>query len=486
MQWNGDKGCGGYQPQKKSVEKIHKLRIKTNISIKADLEELTTRVTALKSVLKAAQDLLNRWKYISNLFKVYERDLLKAIPDNDTAENSQETPQSSQRDKNTGEVSQAITNNISNNENVNLNQGPTIVGAPFVQQSRVPKRRRRNEEPEIPHSQNSNTSETTDSLFSDTDTPTNYGELLKKREYILTLNEFGNRFLSSTQKYYMNEDTLLEERLAISHILYQSECPQSLALSPLILPDKLYSEIRNWRRAISSDKVYILSPVNTNATLTDEDVFELDLHNMLMTTKKSIDRTRIKRGGKKSEIDFIVENVALLIKFIFDSNIVTQWEKASVVNNDNQEGCLVRTDFLIYDKYQELGCGEVKIGGTSTKLLEEDRARLGETMKRQLHHRIHHAKSPHEFSTFGIFIYGTNIELFRCYFTNEKEYHFTLLKTIILPTERTTYNSMEETLEFLISFKECIISTTQNLADCEAPYIYHDYLESLKPTISFI
>lgn len=53
---------------------------------------------------------------------------------------------------------------------------------------------------------------------------------------------------------------------------------------------------------------------------------------------------------------------------------------------------MVRTDFLLYDNIQELGCGEVKLNCTDERLYEEDRARLGESLKKQLHYRIRQAK----------------------------------------------------------------------------------------------
>jgi hypothetical protein len=108
---------------------------------------------------------------------------------------------------------------------------------------------------------------------------------------------------------------------------------------------------------------------------------------------------------------------------------------------------------LIYDTYQELGCGEVKVGNVCPKLLEEDRARLGESMKKQLHNRIFRAKNESEFKTFGLFIHNTTIEMYTCKFTNNKEFVFVLLKSITLPTLKTSYTTMEETSEIMMSFK---------------------------------
>lgn len=82
---------------------------------------------------------------------------------------------------------------------------------------------------------------------------------------------------------------------------------------------------------------------------------------------------------------------------------------------------MVRTDFLLYDSIQELGCGEVKLNCTDERLNEEDRARLGESLKKQLHYRIRRAKSTKEFYAFGIFVVDDIIELYCSSFSKEKE-----------------------------------------------------------------
>lgn len=137
-------------------------------------------------------------------------------------------------------------------------------------------------------------------------------------------------------------------------------------------------------------------------------------------------------------------------------------EKASTINTTS-EGCIIRTDFLLYNTYQELGCGEVKVGNVNDKMLEEDRDRLGEMLKKQLHDRIFHAKTKNEFKSFGFFIYNSTIEIYTCEFTINKEYAFVLLRSIILSTLKTTYTAMEETLETLMSFKVILRVVGHNL-----------------------
>ncbi|CEP09504.1 hypothetical protein [Parasitella parasitica] len=205
---------------------------------------------------------------------------------------------------------------------------------------------------------------------------------------------------------------------------------------------------------------------------------------MLLNIKQSIERPVINKQNK-SEIDFIVKNVAPFLDSIFNTKVYIEWEKASATNTTS-EGCNIRTDFLLYDTYQELGCGEVKVGNVCAKLLDEDRARLGEMLKKQLHDRIFHAKTQNEFKTFGFFIYNSTIEIYTCEFTNNKEYVFVLLRLITLPTLKTSYTAMEEALEIMMSFKEMIIASKHDERLSEVPYIYHNYISFLKPTVSMV
>lgn len=78
-------------------------------------------------------------------------------------------------------------------------------------------------------------------------------------------------------------------------------------------------------------------------------------------------------------------------------------EKSSIINRISK-GKTIAHNFLIYAKFQEIGCGEIKANHAEEKLQEEDRVRLGEHLKRQLHRRIKEAKSEREFHIFCIFI----------------------------------------------------------------------------------
>ncbi|KAI8085963.1 uncharacterized protein B0P05DRAFT_28991 [Gilbertella persicaria] len=190
---------------------------------------------------------------------------------------------------------------------------------------------------------------------------------------------------------------------------------------------------------------------------------------------------------EKSEIGFIVDNVSSLFKYLFPANdvLLCKWEKAST-SNKNNECKKIRTDFVIMANGLEVGCGEVKTANTSFYLLEEDRARMAETLKRQLHVRMMKSKKTKEFVSFGILFDGFKIELYTMTFEAEKTPPYQLYEAekLTLPSSPETYVHFEETIEHLISFKTSIISSMPEETDILEPYIYHDYIHLLKPTMA--
>lgn len=110
---------------------------------------------------------------------------------------------------------------------------------------------------------------------------------------------------------------------------------------------------------------------------------------------------------------------------------------------------------LITKNGQEIGCGEIKPPGTSESLVETDRARIAEIMKRQLHVRMMKSKDIKEHITFGIIFDGFNVELYSLTFNTIDcfPYKFNQLEKLKLPSSPELYNNMEETLEYLLGFK---------------------------------
>ncbi|KAL9543715.1 hypothetical protein PS6_009135 [Mucor atramentarius] len=304
----------------------------------------------------------------------------------------------------------------------------------------------------------------------------NYGELLKKQKYVLELNALGN-ITKEKVIYEMDCESSLDERLT---------CPAHLLLQPYTFSDNIYAEIRKWRRSRVSRGQYFPTAFTPSDPPTEEDILQRNLGSFLVYLTETMDRASLLSNHKQSEIDYIVQNVSILMKLIFNSTSTLNiaWEKPSITNKDTN-GKLLTHNFLIHTSHQEVGCGEINVNEASKKL-QEDRARLGERLKRQLHSRIRQAKSTREFFVFGVFISGPKMELYRSSFSKENGYDFVLLSNITLPTTDATYASLEESLEVLFSFKDSIINTTQNTSEYEQPYIYHEYSTLLKPTVSFI
>ncbi|KAI9028825.1 hypothetical protein CLU79DRAFT_514073 [Phycomyces nitens] len=189
---------------------------------------------------------------------------------------------------------------------------------------------------------------------------------------------------------------------------------------------------------------------------------------------------------KKSEIGFTIDNVSPLFKYLFPTNGVLsyKWEKSSMLPRGTASKG-IRMDFIILASGQEIGCGEIKPMGTTPQLINEDRARTVETLKRQIHGRILKSKNQKEFMTFGLIFNGFDIELYLMVFEIEgtEHYQFYKVDTLKLPSSPETYTSVEETVENLLIFKTLIMSSLAEEADILKPYIYHDYIHLFQPTL---
>ncbi|KAI9006742.1 hypothetical protein CLU79DRAFT_840686 [Phycomyces nitens] len=144
-----------------------------------------------------------------------------------------------------------------------------------------------------------------------------------------------------------------------------------------------------------------------------------------------------------------------------------------------------RPDFIIcaFDGL-EVGCGEIKAPNTNSNEVEEGRCRVPEHLKKQLHKRLQVALDEKELVTFGVFIFGEKIELSMMEF-KEGKYEYSVIKLLKLPTMSTTFERMDESLEFLLGFFDIIKSTVVEKNDLANTSLFSKYKELLKPTISF-
>lgn len=139
-------------------------------------------------------------------------------------------------------------------------------------------------------------------------------------------------------------------------------------------------------------------------------------------------------------------------------------------------------------------------------------ARTAEMLKRQLHGRTIKSKYEKEFVTFGIVFNGFDIEFYVMAFGVEgtPHYQFYQINTLKIPSSPTSYTNIEESIEIFLSFKvKCSIYTGQSNvwlilvifthhrwtsilsglaeeADVLKPFIYHNFIRPLQPTVAFI
>jgi hypothetical protein len=77
-------------------------------------------------------------------------------------------------------------------------------------------------------------------------------------------------------------------------------------------------------KSISSNDAYSPSPVTLEDTSDQDMTMKRDIFNVLLNIKKIIDRPSCGKA-KKSEIDFIVKNVAPFVDYIFNANVYIEW-----------------------------------------------------------------------------------------------------------------------------------------------------------------
>ncbi|KAL0088628.1 hypothetical protein J3Q64DRAFT_1340482 [Phycomyces blakesleeanus] len=238
--------------------------------------------------------------------------------------------------------------------------------------------------------------------------------------------------------------------------------------------------MKDWRMKVKKCQLYFPPAAATPK--------QLHLNTFLCTLTDTIVHEKSQQE-RKSEIGFTIDHVSPLLKYIFPAKGVLscKWERSSTLQAST--ACKkVRTDLILIANGQEVGCGEIKTPCPTSQLLEEDRSRIAETLKRQLHARIMKSKDVKEFFTFGIIFDGFNIELYMMIFDFQRTlpYQFYYVERVKLPTSFESYNNMEETIEYLLSFKNLILSSLAGEEDMHKPYAYHNFTRLFKPTIAFI
>ncbi|KAF7720683.1 hypothetical protein EC973_006536 [Apophysomyces ossiformis] len=295
----------------------------------------------------------------------------------------------------------------------------------------------------------------------------------------------------------------LPERLAVSSIEYVDEKNveemRALAAKAYFTPFKdlganIYSAIRQWRRDMNEDRLYLQpSPNNMDeamlySILTYTIGIEFFLRNLNAESSYRHILKHIHWNKTPAEMDFMARHVIALFQSLFSSrsSIQVEWNTLSFAHKMSNDTTNQRRSDMLFTSQDgiEIANGEVKPPETNGALLDVDRARIAELCKRQLHMRIKESKSEKEFVTYGILIAGQHIEV-TCMTFQNRNYKYGILKTLTLPTTKTTYTHMEESLEILSGWKDAMIESLGKRA-ADARYTFEDFEPFLKPTLAFL
>ena len=152
-------------------------------------------------------------------------------------------------------------------------------------------------------------------------------------------------------------------------------------------------------------------PPHTYTTLN-----QMVLDNVITSTYLLHGKPRIK--GKGSELSQVTLSVSTFLCPLFSAHdqVQVEFDNTSWISKQQDDNDIesLRPDIIFYYQQQEVvvevGCGEVKKPGVSQALLNEDKMRVLEVMKRLLYLRLYRAKKEYEAVTFGILAQGKVIE----------------------------------------------------------------------------
>jgi len=145
-------------------------------------------------------------------------------------------------------------------------------------------------------------------------------------------------------------------------------------------------------------------------------------------------------------------------------------------------GGLERPDIVFSHNGVTVGCGEIKPFHTSKALIDEDRARLPEFMKRILHERVVGAQTEDEFAVFGFLVSGGEVEISLMRLI-DGEYLYKVYTGIVLSSTLGNTDSIAQLLARLYFVRQWITATIPTTV--EGPRLFYDR-NMLKPTLRLI
>lgn len=326
-----------------------------------------------------------------------------------------------------------------------------------------------------------------ESTLSDTTGGSEYAESEQNSVYRLTFVELNDSSLKrSTSQYVLNKNqSTFQKRMGLSSITFRP-AENIFILKRHSLSDDCYLMVRQFKRAVEESKTSI--PANWGQA---SENFGPLLYCILTYTLNTINidkkyENQKQHPARKSESNFITKYITNFLQniiFAYHDHLFVRWDTSSEVYDESKRK--KRPDFTIcsFDGF-EVGCGEIKPPNTNSHNVEEDRCRVPEHLKKQLHKRLQVASEEKELVTFGIFIFGEELDLSMMEF-KEGKYEHSIIKQLKLPTMHATFEHMDESLEFLLGFFDIIKSTIVEKNDPVKSSLFLKYKELLKPTISF-
>ena len=147
---------------------------------------------------------------------------------------------------------------------------------------------------------------------------------------------------------------------------------------------------------------------------------QMALNNIITPTYLLHGKPRIKSKG--SEINLVASSVSKFLSPLFSTHdqVQVEFDTTSWIfkQQDDIDNVSLRPDIVFNYQQQEevveIGCGEVKKSGVSQALLNEDKMRVLEVMKCQLHLRLCRAKKEYEAVTFGVLVQGKVMKKQQC------------------------------------------------------------------------
>lgn len=195
--------------------------------------------------------------------------------------------------------------------------------------------------------------------------------------------------------------------------------------------------------------------------------------------------TNVVNRGHNKEWSYICHFIVLLLgAVVLNSKLFIDYNITSNVYLDckiNVQDC--RHDIILYTKDgTEIASGEVNPMNAAQESVEEDKARIAESCKKQLHKRLYKARNKKELYTYRLLIYNDQFILTISHLTERGEYQHYTAYECALASKPDKYAFMAETLEILIHFLNMAEDTVPE-ADEEMSndLIWSKYVENIKP-----